>query len=168
MSYQEVSLNPKLLLAAINTNLNSHFFASKRPAAKQLYHEIADGKDAPFMRIDTGEAGEVLCELALDSSMYVGKLNFGRFRKSLATMMLAITDRIDAEEKLNALSSQQGEIMFNVPGFVNEDEQLNVMVCSFKSLGPGMATVRLMYLDPEQYVAAAQAKDAQAKDKSRG
>lgn len=158
MSYQDVSLNPKQLLAAINANLNRHFFASARHTAKQLFHKIEDGEDAPFMRIDMGDAGEVLCELALDTSLYVGKLNFGRFRKSLAAMMVGLAKGIEAEGKLLALKSKQGEIMFNIPGATEEDGQLNVLVCSFKALGPGLATARLMYLDPEQYVVAATAK----------
>jgi len=155
MSFQDVSLDPKLLLNAVNENLNRHFYVGSRDSAKQLYKIIAGGKNAPFMRIDLGEAGEVFCELALDSSLYVGKINFSRFRKSLAMMMLGIKQRIEADQKLNAMGSNQGEIMFNIPGIVKDEGQLNIMVCSFKSLGPGLATVRLMYLAPEQYAAAA-------------
>ncbi len=158
MNYQDVSLNPKVLLGAINENLNRHFFAASRASSKQVYHLIDSGKAAAFMRIDMADAGEVLCDLVLDTSLYVGKLNFGRFRQSLAATMQAINEAIAADAKLNALSSKQGEIMFNVPGVVQEGQQINIMVCSFKTLGPGFATVRLMYLDPDQYIAAAQGK----------
>lgn len=156
MSYQKVSLNPKRLLAAVNENLNRHFFAESRDSAKSLFKAISQGQPAPFMRIDTGEAGEVFCELALDSSLYVGKLNFGKFRKALAMMMLGIKTRIESDQPLNALSSESGEILFNIPGIVKEEDQINVMVVSFKQLGPGLSNVRLMYLDPEKYAAAAQ------------
>jgi len=161
MNYQDVSLNPKLLLNAVNDNLNRHFYAANRDSAKQLYKRISEGNVAPFMRIDLGEAGEVFCELSLDTSLYVGKINFGRFRKSLAMMMLGIKNRLEEDQKLHALGSEQGEIMFNIPGIVKEEEQINIMVCSFKSLGPGLASVRLMYLDPDHYASAAQgASDA--------
>lgn len=163
MSFQDVSLNPKQLLAAINDNLNRNFFAGARHSAKRLFHTLDDGKNVKFMHIDMGDAGEVICELALDTSLYVGKFNFGRFRKSLAIMMLAISKQLQADTKVNALRSEHGEIMFNIPGATEEDGQLNIMVCSFKSLGPGLAIVRLMYLNPEHYVAAAKVeKDSSA------
>jgi hypothetical protein len=156
MSYQQVSLQPKLLLAAVNENLNRHFYAESRDAAKNLYNTICDEASAPFMRIDTGESGEILCDLALDTSLYVGKLNFGKFRKALAMMMLGIKERIENDQPLNAMSSDSGEVLFNIPGIITEDNQMNVMVCSFKQMGPGLSTVRLMYLDPDRYTAAAQ------------
>ena len=166
MSYQEVSLNPKLLLAAVNENLNRHFYAESRDAAKSLYNAISEGAPAPFMRIDTGEAGEVFCELALDSTLYVGKLNFGKFRKALAMMLLGVKTSIENDKPLNAMNSDTGEILFNIPGIVREDDQMNVMVCSFKPMGPGLSTVRLMYLDPDKYAAAAQqAADLAASEK---
>lgn len=157
MSYQQVSLNPKLLLAAVNENLNRYFYAESRDSAKALFNTISEGASTPFMRIDTGEAGEIYCELALDYSLYVGKLNFGKFRKSLAMMMLGIKTRIEKDQPLTTMSSDAGEILFNIPGIVKEDEQVNVMVCSFKQLGPGLSRVRLMYLDPDSYATAAEA-----------
>ncbi len=166
MSYQQVSLNPKLLLAAVNENLNRHFYADSRDSAKSLYNEISKGSSTPFMRIDTGEAGEVFCELSLDHTLYVGKLNFGKFRKALAMMMLGIKTRIESDQPLGAMSSDSGEIMFNIPGIVKEDDQMNVIVCSFRQLGPGLSSVRLMYLDPDKYAAAAQqAADVTASEK---
>jgi hypothetical protein len=166
MSYQQVSLNPKLLLAAVNENLNRHFYADARDSSKALYKAIYEGTQVPFMRIDTGESGEVYCELCLDSSLYVGKLNFGKFRKALAMMMLGIKARTENDKPLNTLSSDSGEILFNIPGIVNEENQINVMVCSFKQMAPGLSNVKLMYLDPDKYAAAAQqASDLVASEK---
>jgi hypothetical protein len=167
MSYQQISLNPKLLLAAVNENLNRHFYADARDSSKALYKAICAGKQVPFMRIDTGESGEVYCELCLDSSLYVGSLNFAKFRKALAMMMLGIKARTESDKPLNAMSSETGEILFNIPGIVNEHDQINVMVCSFKQMGPGLSHVKLMYLDPEKYAAAAQqAADTVASEKA--
>jgi len=166
MSYQEVSLAPKLLLAAVHENLNRHFYADNRDSAKSLYNTISKGSSAPFMRIDTGDAGEIFCELTLDSSLYVGKLNFGKFRKTLAMMMLGLKTRIENDQPLNAMSSETGETLFNVPGVVKDGDQTNVMVCGFKQLGPGLSTVNLMYLDPDEYMQALQqAADAAATKK---
>jgi len=152
MSNQEVSLPPKLLLAAVNQNLDHHFFGESRESAKLMYQAILKDEPCPFMRIDTGEAGEVYCELSLDTSLYVGKLNFGK-----SMMMVGIKERIAADAPLNAMSSDNGDILFNIPGIVKDQNgQFNVLVTSFRQLGPGLSTVRLMFLDPDQYAAAAQ------------
>ena len=156
MSNHEVSLNPKLLLSAVLNNLDLHFFSNSRDQAKQLYKVLCEERPAPFMKIDMGDSGEVFCELSLDQSLYVGKLNYGKFRKNLAMMMQAIKQRIDEDSKLTAMTSKSGEILFNIPGIVREDDQINIMVCSFRQLGPGLSTVRLLFLDPEEYALAIQ------------
>lgn len=157
MNHQQVSLPPKLLLGAINKNLDHHFFIGSRESAKMMFHTVLKEEPCSFMRIDMGEAGEVQCELSLDTSLYVGKLNFGKFKKLLAMMMIGIKERIDADAPLNALTSKHGEIMFNIPGIVkDQDGQINVMVTSFRQLAPGLSSVRLMFLDPSEYAAAAQ------------
>ncbi len=166
MSHQQVSLPPKLLLAAVIQNLDHHFFGESRESAKIMFQAILKGEPSPFMKIDTGESGDVFCELSLDTSLYVGKLNFSKFRNSLAMMMVAIKERLQADAPLNPMNSEQGDTMFNIPGIVKEaDGQFNVMVASFRQLGPGLATVRLLFLDPDQYAAAAQlaAETASAK-----
>ena len=154
MSNHEVSLNPKLLLSAVLDNLNLHFFTRSRDQAKQFYNVLCDETPAPFMKIDTGESGDVYCELSMDKSLYVGKLNYGKFRKNLAAMMHAIKTRIDDDAQLTVMTSNTGEILFNIPGIVKEDNQVNIMVCSFRQLGPGLATVRLLFLDPVNYADA--------------
>ena len=154
--YQKASLNLKQLLAAANNNLNTLFYVSTRDSAKGTFNTIAKGSPAPFMRIDTDNESEIYCELELDSSLYVGKLNFGKFRKALAVMMLSIKTSIESDKPLNTMSSKSGEILFNIPGIVTEDDQINILVCSFMQYGPGLATIKLMYLDPSKYVDAAQ------------
>lgn len=165
MSNHEVSLNPKSLLSAVLDNLNMHFFSGTRDQAKQFYKVLCDDHPAPFMKIDMGENGEVFCELSLDQSLYVGKLNFGKFRKNLAMMMHAIKERIDQEASLTAMTSNTGEILFNIPGVVKEDNQINIMVCSFRQLGAGLATVRLLFLDPDKYAAAVQSANEDSSKK---
>ena len=77
--------------------------------------------------------------------------------------MVGIQERLDADEPLNAMRSNQGEVLFNIPGVVKDkDGQFNILVVAFRHLGPGLSTVRLMYLDPKQYSQAVQ----QAAEKS--
>lgn len=166
MSHSEVTIDSPKLLFAILENLNTQFYATNRDASKRVFQLLVEGKNIPFMRIDMGEAGEVLCELSLDHSEHVGKLNFSSFRKVLAVMMLGIKERLEAEKSLNIMSSESGELMFHIPGIHHSSDGINVIVSGFRQTAPGMAVVRLMYLNPEHYAEAARAaaKDKPASD----
>ena len=157
MSFQEISLDPAQFLAAFNEQLNNRFYALPRAESKILYQQLVDGEPEPFMQIDAGEGAEVVCNLVLDASEHVGKLSFSKFRKGLAMMMLNIKNRLDEQKSLNPMCSDTGEVLFNVPGVLKETEATNVIVCSFAQAGPGRATLKLMYLNPESYVQAAAA-----------
>ncbi|MFT5572810.1 MAG: hypothetical protein ACI9FR_001734 [Cryomorphaceae bacterium] len=156
MSHEQVNIQPKALLSAINENLNRYFYADSRDSSKQLFKILSDGQSTPFMKIEMGDSGEIYCELKLDTSLHVGKLNFSKFRKGLAAMMLGIHTRLEADDALNVMNSQNGDTMFNIPGIyqAQDDEETNILVCGMSQTGPGLACINLMYLDPEQYVEA--------------
>ena len=163
MSYQQIDLDPALFLGALLENLNNHFFANTRDESKRLYMSLAAQKTVPFMHVNAAESGEIYCDLALDNSEYVGKLNYGQFRKCLAVMMHSISNRLEAKQDLNVMNSENGDILFNVPGIVQSDSTLNVLVSGISQAGPGKIVIRLMFLEPNQYVAATSpATDAQA------
>jgi hypothetical protein len=154
MSYQQIDLDPTLFLGALLENLNSHFFANSRDESKQLYMSLAGQKAVPFMHVNAAESGEIFCDLALDNSQYVGKLNYGQFRKCLAVMMHSISNRIEAKQDLNVMNSENGDILFNVPGIVQSDSTVNVLVSGISQAGPGKIVIRLMFLEPSQYITA--------------
>lgn len=155
MTQQEVNLDPRQLMAALIENLDRHFYAASRDDAKQLYKALADGNIARFMHVKMEDDSELFCHLALDSTQYVGKLNFGRFRKGLAMMLLSAKKRLEKGEDLNVMNSQSGDVLFNVPGIVNADDGTNVLVCGLQQAAPGQVTIRLMYLNPDHYADAA-------------
>ncbi len=152
MTNQSVSLNPNQLLEAFIQNLNSLFFAVARDDSKRQFQLIHDGERVPLMRIDMQEAGEIHCELGLDRSEYQGKLNFAKFRKSTASMLSVISKRLENQERVQHLSSEQGEMLFNLPGITDDEKDgINVMACSIKPLAPGLMLLKLMYMEPKQY-----------------
>ena len=169
MSYQQIDLDPRLFLGALLENLNNHFFANTRDDSKRLYVSLTEKTSVPFMHINAAESGEIHCDLALDSSEYVGKLNYGQFRKCLAVMMQSVSSRIEAKQDLNVMNSDNGDILFNVPGIVQSDSQLNVLVSGVSQTGPGKVVIRLMFLDPSLYVAALkpQSEDPQNRDSQK-
>lgn len=151
----QVNLKTELLLNAILTHLNQRFFVDPRDAAKTLYNAINNGERLPLMKFDLGESGEMICDLELEKSELVGKLNFGKFRRTLASMLHGIHQRLEAKESLSPLTSETGELLFNIPGILNIDDEINIMVCGFRPLAAGLYSVRLMYLDPKAYTDAA-------------
>ncbi len=153
MTTQAVSLHPNKLLKAIIENLNAQFFADQRDNAKRLFQFIQGGDTAPFMRIQTGDTGEIFCEIGLDHTEYTGKLSFGKFRKNLSTMIHVINERLKQEDRVQHLSSDTGEMLFNLPGIVEDKKDgVSMLVCSVKQRAPGLMMIRLMYLDAEQFL----------------
>jgi len=155
MSYTSVNLDPSKLLTAISANLDSQFYGASRDHSKRIYADISDGQHIPFVELNTQDSGDVTCNLALDSSQYTGKLNFGKFRKALAVMLLGIKNRIEEDKPLNILNSNLGDVMFNIPGVLQNEDGTNIMVCGIRQVEPGLITIRLMFLDPVHYQAAA-------------
>ncbi len=151
----QVSLKPEMVLGAINANLNHQFFVESRDHSKSLFKSLSEGERHPLMKFEMGESGDVLCELELDITEHVGKLNYGKFRKGLAMMMMSIKHRLDSKESVTTLSSDTGEIMFNLPGVLKTQDDVNVLVCSFRQLAAGLSSIRLMYLNPNTYAEAA-------------
>jgi len=157
MAQNQISIEPQTLLAAILENLNIQFFADSRDEAKLLFKAIQGDDIVPFMHMAVRSGGEVHCNLTLDSSAYVGKLNFGKFRKILASMMMGISQRLENKEELNILNSDEGDLLYNIPGIVQDEDGLNILVCGLSQGLPGRASINLMFLDPTQYTQAAEA-----------
>jgi len=166
MAQEQMHINESDLMGAVNAGLNACFYDASREGSKQIFNAINDGQQVQFIRMSATNGNEIHCDISLDSSLYDGKLNFSKFRRSLAVMMLAIQQRIDAEESLNMLTSEAGDIMFNVPGIVKSGDVINILVAGFRQLGSGKGLVRLMYLEPNNYIETAQRSREQNSDDS--
>ena len=154
MPNDQISIPPRKLLSAILENLNMQFFADTRADSKLLYKAIIDKEQVPFMHMAVRSGGEVHCHLTLDWSCYVGKLNFGKFRQNLATMMLAMSNLLDTDKEPNILSSEEGDMLINIPGVFEADGNTNVLVCGLAQTAAGRANITLMFLEPSQYQTA--------------
>lgn len=157
MSQEHIDLPQADVAAAIAVALDQAFYQSRREEAKRLYTELSDGKNTKFMRLQTNTGNIIDCNLTMDASQYDGKLNFSKFRKSLAMTLIALKQRLENKEDVNMLSNDVGDVLFNVPGIVKSGDIINVMVVGLRQTGHGKALVRLLYLDPQHYVNAARA-----------
>ena len=166
MTSGSAQLSPAVLLGAMINNLDHQFFLADRSTAKQAFHKIEDGSQVPFMKLGFSDNTEIQCLMALDSSEFRGKLNFGRFRKNLAMMMHTIKECIEQDAPLNQMHSDTGEVLFNLPGIIHEGDTVNVMVCGLNQVTAGQAIVKLMFLDPDAYQGAIAAAREGAEESS--
>jgi len=97
-------------------------------------------------------------DVQLDDSEFVGNLNFGAFKTSLALLISNLSEALQAEKNIPVFTAQDSPemLMFGVTAVTYEDSQPNVMVLGSDS-GTEQATVqlKLMYLDPVQFAEAA-------------
>ena len=42
-------------------------------------------------------------------------------------------------------------MIFNTPGIIKSGDDVNVLVSGLRQVGPGLATIRLLFLDPDKY-----------------
>ncbi len=152
MTHTQVDLQTEQLLTAIHNNMRTRFFDVQRSEAKGLFQTIKEGKAIPFMVIDIPDQGEINCNLVLDHSQCVGKLNFSLFRKALVAHLDRVAVKLKAKEHLNIYTSEASTTMiFHIPGLIEQDGNLNVLVSGLSQEKPGSMTIRLMFLDPGQF-----------------
>lgn len=150
---QAISLQPQQLLTLAQQVLYKCFFEASREQAKQIYNEIEKGKQATLFSIEMGQGQQMQGKLALDHSEFIGRLNFSHFRTALGGMINHISDKAKNKEEPTTFTNQQnGELLFHVPGFVEENGQLNVLVLTVVQPSRGVLAFRLMFVDPNQYV----------------
>lgn len=153
MSNFQIEIQPQQILAAVHQHLANSFFGQPKTEAKQLFKRISNGESVPFMEISSDDKGDVVCAIGLDHSEYVGKLNFSAFRDVLASHLRNVGEILGKKEDLNVFSNEQtGDILFNIPGMVARDGDINVLVTGIEQRKAGELTVKLMFLDPDNFV----------------
>ena len=153
MGNYEVEVQPRQILAAVHQHLTITFFQQEKTVAKRAYSDISSGTTIPFLEISAAEKGEINCSLALDHSEFVGKLNFSAFRDILGAHLQLIAAKLQNEEDLNLFTNEQtGDLLFNIPGILQRDDTVNVLVTGIEQRKPGELIVKLMFLDPANYI----------------
>ena len=152
MNTGKIELQPEQMLTAIFNNLNEHFFKVPKNESKHRFRELERGMQVSFLRISEPNHGELKCELALDHSEFVGKLNFRLFRNALASHLRRIAGKITNKEELNIFTNEQtGDMIYHIPGVVENGDTINILVTGIEQRAVGKATVRLMFLDPDHF-----------------
>ena len=144
----------KFLRMAVNL-LHKTFVESARTDAKNAFREIADGRAAHLTTVRMEDGSTSRFNLRFDHSEYRGKLNYGAFRASLATLIGNISQALQDEREINVFNANAdpNTMIFGVTAVTVEEDTPNVMVLGAE-LGnrAGESTLSLLYLDPSQFV----------------
>jgi hypothetical protein len=145
----------QFLMMAINL-LYKAFIESARTDAKNVYREIFDGKAIHLSTVQMEDKATVRFNLSLDQTEFRGKLNYGAFRASLATLIDNISQALRNEKEVPVFSAAEDAdgMIFGITAVTMERDVPNVMVLAADPGGQGDAIMlRLMYLDPQQFAA---------------
>lgn len=149
MTNQAVSLAPVEVATAAHNNLRQRFFEASKNDARQLFIALQRGDAIPFIEISIPDKGTVRCDLGLDEACFRGKLNFSRFRRALDAHLRRLADVIKTGNGLNIYQSQDFTgIVYNHPGAIDVNGEVNFLVSGFRQKSPGVAHVTLFFLDP--------------------
>lgn len=144
----------KFLLMSANL-LHKAFVEAARTDAKNIFKEIADGGAIHLTTVQMEDKSTLRIGLSLDQSEYRGKLNYGAFRASLATLIANITQTLRDQKEFPVFNADEdaAATIFGITAVTIEKELPNVMVLgSDPGSQAGSIGLRLMYLDPQQFL----------------
>ena len=151
-SKASVSLKPEQLLSISAQALYKTFFETARDQSKQIFKELEKGKTCSLYVMKIANGQEIQGKLSLDKTEFVGKINYSAFRAALEVMVKRIADKINKKEDLNIFTNEDnGEMVFHIPGFVENDGQVNILVLGVVQQAAGVIGQKLMFLDPTQF-----------------
>ncbi len=149
----------KFLLMAVNL-LARAFIQAPRTDAKRVYREMAEGRPIQLATVEMEDKSTARFDLSLDHGEFRGKLNYGAFRASLATLLGNITAKLQeegTEVSVFTAGEDPNNMIFGVNAVTIEEEQPNVLVLGADTGMRGNSVMlKLMYLDPEQFEGGAQ------------
>jgi len=159
---QQTIPKEKFLIIATNL-LHRQFITGGRAQAKRLYREIREGKLVALTTVQMEDDSTVHFRLSLDHSEFGGHLNFGAFRGGLGVLLGNLAGALREKRDIAVFSVGQRpeSVLFGITGVTVEGDRTSVMVLGADTQGQaGVVTLRLMYLNPAQFVR--QGEDATA------
>ena len=169
---QQIDLNLVQVLDLGCGIMHQAFIKQPADKAKALLKDLKNGKAVKLGAITLtpknvdgkaieGQGHELPLKLALDYSEFVGPFGFPVFLDSLKAMLARIGQTLREKKDLNLLTNhEQGSVLVHQPGVIQVNGQYNVMVVAIEPGKNKEITLRLMFVDPEQYEQLKQSDDA--------
>ena len=158
------SISREQFLTICTNLLYRAFVKASRTDAKKLFREISDGRPVRLTQLEMEDRSMVEFQISMDHSEFRGKLNYGAFRASIGNLLGNIAQTLEQKKEIQTFGAENNEnsMIFGVTGLTVEDDQPNVLALSTTTaVNEANVMMRLMYLDPEQFVQRAGSGDAQ-------
>ena len=145
----------QFLMIGVNL-LHRQFIAAGRTSSKRTYREIEAGTVKAMAKVKMEDESTIQFNVALDYSEFRGQLNFGAFKASLSILLGNLANALEEKTKVAVFGAgpgtNAGSVLFGITGVTVDNELANVMVLGC-DVGeePGIVTLKLMYLNPEQF-----------------
>jgi hypothetical protein len=150
---QEQSISQDRFLTMAANLLHRAFIEASRTEAKKLYRALAEGQKVGLSRVEMEDKSILEVGLCLDHSEFRGKLNYGAFRASVATLLAQTAETLKEEKPVPTFTPQSGEgaTIFGITAVTVEDDKPNVMVLASETGAQATVMLQLMYVDPQQF-----------------
>lgn len=149
-----VELNLVELVSLAANILDRLFLKASKDQAKPVFKDLKQGKSYPLGKITVQEIYNPELKLALDYSEFRGPgFNFDAFKLALEGILRQISQEFKKKGDLNLMTADNNSLLIHLPGMIQLGEQLNVMVMSFDMGNMDCITIKLMFLEPDQYEA---------------
>ena len=152
--HPEIDINIVQLLKVAANILQTGFITAPRVRAKREFKKLKQGKSIQAGTLNIGQLKDVPFKLQLDYSEYNGPgFGFDSFSAALISMLHEIETAFKQEKDLNMLTSEnQSELVLAaLPGIVQWEEQINVMLMSFCFSQVPDIILKLMFVEPSQF-----------------
>ena len=151
--YSSHSLSPEQFLTMSANVLHKTFFDNTRLVAKRVFSELDKGKRLKLVSLTMEDKSELNIDVSLDTTDYVGQLNFSLMRKHLKSLLAQIAKLLEEGKRPSVRNNKQnGTQLFNIPGAVVEQGQLNVLMMAWSSRVKGTVEIELMFFEPAQFI----------------
>lgn len=153
MSEQKtVDINLVELVGLAANILHKTLGISPKSQSKPLFKELKNGKTISLGSLKHAEELNLTLKLELDYSEFCGPgFNFDIFKSALNAMLSRLSSHLQHKKDLNIMSSETGTSLIHVPGIIQVNHQVNVLVMAFDTANKDQITLKLMFIDPEQY-----------------
>ena len=149
---QNIDINLIELVNMAAKILDQIFITAPKDKAKPVFKDIKQGKAFALGTVKIQELIESTISLDLDYSEFRGPgFNFDAFTTALRGILEQVSQKFQAKADLNIMTSEQGTILIHLPGMIQIGEQLNVMVMAFDLGALEHISIKLMFVEPDQY-----------------
>jgi hypothetical protein len=162
---QKQSISQEQFLTIAINLVNRALLELPRTEAKNLFRELSLGRVLPLSEVRMEDGSLVRFDLALDHSEYVGRLNFGGFRGSVALLLSNTAKALQEKQAIQVFSAEHNpELrMFGITAVTVDEDQPNVMVLGSDTSSPAAhVQLKLLYLEPGQFAAGGSGADRTA------